>query len=76
MTCCFSVGHFHIHLPLANYVCYTSYLAVPSIIVENKNCFNISLCSHPNYKSLAIFYLQGFVVFNYNVKNIGIHPSI
>ena len=50
MTCCFSVGHFHIYLPLANYVCYASYLAVPSIIVENKNCFNISLCSQPNYK--------------------------
>ena len=50
MTCCFSVGHFHIHLPSANYVCYASYLAVPSIIVENKNCFNISLCSQPNYK--------------------------
>ena len=50
MTCCFSVGHFHIHLPSANYVCYASYLAVPSIIAENKNCFNIGLCSRPNYK--------------------------
>ena len=29
---------------------YASYLAVPSIIVENKNCFNISLCCQPNYK--------------------------
>jgi len=21
MTCCFSVGHFHIYLPLAGYIC-------------------------------------------------------
>ena len=47
MTCCFSVGHFHIHLPLAGYICRWQTMLLRKLYW---NRINISLCSHPNYK--------------------------